>query len=101
MSQNIIEIKDLSKTYPVGDQDFFALNNANLSIKEGEIVAILGPSGSGKSTLMACIAGLDDPDGGLVTIDGKRMTRRAEDERAALRGRCIGFMRSRATCFVT
>ena len=83
---------DLYRFFHVGETEVRALLGASLRVDRGEIVALIGASGSGKSTLMACIAGLDDPDGGLVTIDGERMTRRAEDERAALRGRCIGFL---------
>src|SRR5439155_26753762 len=61
-------------------------------IGAGEMVAIMGPSGSGKSTLLSCLAGLDEPDGGSVTVAGKRMTRRPEATRAALRARWIGVL---------
>lgn len=83
---------DLYRFFHVGETEVRALRGASLRVDRGETVALVGASGSGKSTLMACIAGLDDPDGGLVTIDGECMTRHAEDERAALRGRCIGFL---------
>jgi putative ABC transport system ATP-binding protein len=55
-------------------------------------VAVVGPSGSGKSTLLSCIAGLDEPDGGSVSIDGDRMSRRTEATKAALRANSIGVV---------
>ena len=55
-------------------------------------VAVTGPSGSGKSTLLACLAGLDEPDGGSVSVDGTRISRRPEEERAAIRGARIGML---------
>ena len=63
-----------------------------LTVEPGEIVAVTGPSGSGKSTLLACLAGLDEPDGGVVRIDGERISRRPEEERARLRARRIGVL---------
>ena len=83
---------DLYRFYHPGDAEVRALRGASLTVERGETVALLGPSGSGKSTLLACLAGLDEPDGGLVTIDGSRMTRRPEAERAALRARSIGIL---------
>ena len=92
MSQNIIEIKDLSKTYPVGDQDFFALNNANLSIKEGEIVAILGPSGSGKSTLLNILGGIDHASSGSIAFDGMQIASLSNTKLTDYRRENIGFV---------
>jgi ABC-type lipoprotein export system ATPase subunit len=83
---------DLYRFFHVDGAEVRALRGASLLVGRGETVALVGASGSGKSTLMACIAGLDDPDGGLVTIDGVRMTRRPEDERAALRAHSIGYL---------
>lgn len=83
---------DLYRFFHVDDAEVRALRGASLRVDRGETLALVGASGSGKSTLMACIAGLDNPDGGLVMIDGERMTRRPEDERAALRARCIGYL---------
>src|SRR5690349_7267459 len=57
------------------------------------MVAVVGPSGSGKSTLLSCLAGLDEPDGGHVTVAGHPITRRPEATRAALRARWIGILR--------
>ncbi|MFX8758858.1 ATP-binding cassette domain-containing protein, partial [Acinetobacter baumannii] len=78
--------------YHPGEAEVRALRGASLQVDRGETAALVGPSGSGKSTLLACIAGLDEPDGGTVTIDGHRMTRRPEAERAALRAASIGFL---------
>jgi putative ABC transport system ATP-binding protein len=64
----------------------------SLQVNVGEMVAVVGPSGSGKSTLLACLAGLDEPDGGYVVVAGKRITRRPEATRAALRARWIGIL---------
>jgi putative ABC transport system ATP-binding protein len=63
-----------------------------MQVSRGEIVAVVGPSGSGKSTLMACIAGLDELDGGFVYINGERLTRRDEKARTSLRARSIGIL---------
>jgi len=95
----VIEADDLFRFYHPGDAEVRALRGASLTVEAGEIVALLGPSGSGKSTLLACLAGLDEPDGGLVTIDCQRMTRRPEQERAALRSRCIGFLAQSGNLF--
>ena len=64
----------------------------SITVAPGEFVAVVGPSGSGKSTLLACLAGLDEPDGGTVRIDGTRISRRPEPERAGLRARLIGIL---------
>ena len=87
-----VEASELYRFYHVGDDETLALRGVSLTVARGETVAIVGPSGSGKSTLLACIAGLDEPDGGRVEIAGRRMTRRSEPERAAIRARSIGIM---------
>jgi putative ABC transport system ATP-binding protein len=63
-----------------------------LTVQPGEIVAVVGPSGSGKSTLLGCLAGLDEPAGGTVWIDGERISHRSEAERAAVRARSVGVL---------
>ena len=95
----LIEVDDLFKFYHPGDAEVRALRGVSLTVERGEIVALIGPSGSGKSTLLACLAGLDEPDGGVVTIDGRRMTRRPEAERAALRARSVGFLAQSGNLF--
>ena len=87
-----IEARELYRFYHIGDDETQALRGVSMQVGPGEIVAVVGPSGSGKSTLMACIAGLDEPDGGFVYINGERLTRRDEKARAGLRARSIGIL---------
>jgi putative ABC transport system ATP-binding protein len=63
-----------------------------MAVNAGEIVAVVGPSGSGKSTLIACLAGLDDPDGGFVYVKGERLSRRDEKTRTSMRAQLIGIL---------
>lgn len=95
----LLQADDLFRFYHPGDTEVRALRGASLSVGRGETVALVGPSGSGKSTLLACIAGLDEPNGGMVTIDGQRMTRRPEAERAALRAKLVGFLAQSGNLF--
>jgi len=87
-----LEARHLYRFFHAGDEETLALRGVSLSIERGEMVAIVGPSGSGKSTLLACLAGLDEPDGGVVRIDGERITRRSEAERARVRARGVGVL---------
>jgi lipoprotein-releasing system ATP-binding protein len=87
----IIELKNLTKVYKNG-VEFRALDNANLRIKKGEFVAIVGPSGSGKSTLMHLIGLLDTPSSGTLFIDGEDVTKMSDKERSAMRNRMLGFI---------
>jgi putative ABC transport system ATP-binding protein len=87
-----VEADDLFRFYHAGDDETLALRGVSLTAEAGEVVAVTGPSGSGKSTLLACLAGLDEPDGGTVRIGGERLSRRSEEERAALRARRIGML---------
>ncbi|WP_410510218.1 ABC transporter ATP-binding protein [Methanosarcina hadiensis] len=87
----IIELKNLTKVYKNG-VEFRALDNADLVIKKGEFVAIVGPSGSGKSTLMHLIGLLDTPSSGTLLIDGKDVTEMSDKERSAVRNRMLGFI---------
>jgi putative ABC transport system ATP-binding protein len=87
-----IEARDLYRFYHAGDDETLALRGVSLSLDPGDLVAVTGPSGSGKSTLMACLAGLDEPDGGVVRVTGERLSRRPEATRALIRARGIGVL---------
>lgn len=87
-----LQATNLYRFYHAAGDETLALRGVSLRVERGEIVAVTGPSGSGKSTLMACLAGLDEPDGGLVRCLGETITRRSEAERAALRARSIGTL---------
>jgi putative ABC transport system ATP-binding protein len=92
-SDPILAAAELYRFYHAADDETFALRGVSIAVAAGEILAVVGPSGSGKSTLLDCLAGLDEPDGGGVTVVGTRMTRRPEAERATLRARWIGVLR--------
>ncbi len=87
-----LEAHDLFRFFRAGDEETLALRGVSLSVHAGEIVAVVGPSGSGKSTLLGCLAGLDEPAGGTVWIDGERISHRSEGERAAVRARSVGVL---------
>lgn len=87
-----LEASSLYRFFHAGDDEVLALRGVSLRAQRGEVVAVVGPSGSGKSTLLACCAGLDEPDGGTVTIAGDRMTRRSEARRAELRAAHVGML---------
>lgn len=88
----LIELKDVSKLYGFGDATSVALDEVNLTIEQGECVAIMGPSGSGKSTLMNVIGLLDRPSHGDYNLGGRKVSRLGSDQRARLRRDKIGFI---------
>lgn len=88
----VLEARSLYRFFHAGDDETLALQGVSLGLHTGEVVAVTGPSGSGKSTLLACLAGLDEPDGGSVSVDGTRISRRSEEERARIRGARIGML---------
>ena len=88
----MIEIRDLKKTYHVGEIDVHALRGVNLSVERGEFVAVVGPSGSGKSTLFHILGGLTPPTSGSIHIDGRDLLSMTEAERTNLRKTSVGFV---------
>jgi putative ABC transport system ATP-binding protein len=88
----MIEIRDLKKTYHVGEIDVHALRGVNLSVERGEFLAVVGPSGSGKSTLFHILGGLTPPTSGTIHIDGHDLLAITEAERTNLRKTGVGFI---------
>ncbi len=88
----VLEAHNLYRFFHAGDDETLALQGVSLALEAGELITVTGPSGSGKSTLLACLAGLDEPDGGSVSVDGTRISRRPEEERARIRGARIGML---------
>ena len=89
---NLLEVKDISKTYGSGEAAVEALKNVSFSVEKGEFVAIVGESGSGKSTLLNMIGALDAPTAGKVIIDGKDIMAMKDDAATIFRRRNIGFI---------
>ena len=88
----MIDLKDISKVYLVGDEKVHALSHATMHIHKGEFVSIIGPSGSGKSTLMNIIGCLDIADAGLYMLDNIPIEDYTENELAKIRNQKIGFV---------
>ena len=90
--EHLIEIRDLRKTYAIGDEPVHALDGVSLSIDNGEFVAIMGASGSGKSTMLNILGCLDTPTSGSYLLDGLEVARRSRAELARIRNRKLGFV---------
>jgi putative ABC transport system ATP-binding protein len=88
----VISVRNLVKTYQVGEVQVRALRGANMDVEAGEFVAVTGPSGSGKSTLMHILGCLDRPTSGQYFLDGRDVSRMSKDELAAIRNKQIGFV---------
>ena len=88
----LIELHGVEKVYRMGKVDYRALRGVDLSIGEGEMVAIVGPSGSGKSTILNMITGIDRPTAGTVTFDGSHLDQLSEEKLAVWRGANVGII---------
>ena len=89
---NVLEFKNVTKSYQDGNKEIEALKETNFKIEEGQFIAIIGPSGSGKSTFLTLAGGLQTPSNGQIIINGKDYTNLSEKERAKLRFNDIGFV---------
>jgi putative ABC transport system ATP-binding protein len=92
MSQPLVEIRNLVKSYTRGDQVVPVLRDITLNIDRGDFISLMGPSGSGKSTLLNLIAGIDKADSGILRIDGEDIAQLSEGELANWRASNIGFI---------
>jgi putative ABC transport system ATP-binding protein len=92
MSEFVLKIENLSKTYALGKRGVLALSNLNLQVKKGEFVAIMGPSGSGKTTLLNVMGCIDKPTSGKVLVDNVDIAELAESELYKIRRNKIGFV---------
>lgn len=92
MPKPIIEIKGITRDFPLGEEIVHVLKGIDLTINKGEYVALMGPSGSGKSTLMNILGCLDTPTSGSYVLNGKHVSEMHDDELAEIRNKEIGFV---------
>jgi putative ABC transport system ATP-binding protein len=89
---SLIELRNVTRRYTIGEQEILALNGINLDISQGEYAAIIGPSGSGKSTLMHLLGCLDTPSSGTMHLDGIDVSKATNNRLAEIRNSRIGFV---------
>jgi putative ABC transport system ATP-binding protein len=89
---SLLELRNISKSYGVGATEVHAIENVDLSVDEGHIVAVMGPSGSGKSTLLTIAGSLEDPTDGEVLIGGAPLSKMSRNDKARLRRRAVGYV---------
>ena len=89
---NIIEVKNMNKSFPSGREVAHVLKDINLTVEQGEFVSIMGPSGSGKSTLLYLLGGLDMPTDGNVSVNGKDLGKLNDKQLCEMRSRDMGFV---------
>ncbi|MBR6274186.1 MAG: ABC transporter ATP-binding protein [Lachnospiraceae bacterium] len=90
--KELINFKDVKKTYTIGEKSFDALSGASFTINRGELVVILGPSGAGKSTILNLLGGMDKATSGEIIIDGKDISKLSNKELTKYRAENIGFI---------
>ncbi len=88
----LLVVKNVSKVYQMGEVQVPALQEANLDVREGEFLVILGPSGSGKSTLLNLLGGMDRPTGGTIAFDDQDLTRASDSQLTSFRRYNVGFV---------
>lgn len=91
-NNHIVEIKDVVKSFKVGDGDVTILKGISFDVKKGEFVSIVGPSGNGKSTLLNMITGIDRPTSGEIIVTGREVHKMSENKLAAWRGEHVGII---------
>ena len=89
---DVVEVRELRKVYPMGDDEVVALGGVDLSIAKGEFIAVMGPSGSGKSTFMQIVGMLDRATSGTYLFEGNDVAKFSDDDRADVRSRRLGFV---------
>ncbi len=88
----LLECNNLTRLYIQGSETVRAVDNCNLTVNEGDFIAVTGPSGCGKSTLLGILGGMDRPDSGKVLLDGESLYDASDDRRADIRAQKIGFV---------
>jgi putative ABC transport system ATP-binding protein len=91
-NNHIVQVKDVVKSFPVGDGEVTILKGISFEVKTGEFLSIVGPSGNGKSTLLNMITGIDRPTDGEVMVTGRAVHKMSENELAAWRGEHVGII---------
>jgi putative ABC transport system ATP-binding protein len=92
MTENIVEITDLTKTYKRENIEITPLDNISLNVAAGEFLSLMGPSGSGKTTLLNLVAGIDFPTSGIVVVGGQNLADLSDTELAKWRNRNVGYI---------
>jgi putative ABC transport system ATP-binding protein len=90
--QPLLRAESVTKIYRTGQQEVTALDRLDITVRSGEMLAVMGPSGSGKTTLLNCLSGLDDIDGGRVLVEGHDLFAMTDHERTAHRAKAMGFI---------